>query len=67
MCYFGNNEPPIDDLIDDDLGRLVISRSGMTPETIRALIVDAWRKQSSRAAQAASEAKEEPGVPAGII
>lgn len=67
MCYFGNNEPPIDDLIDDDLGRLVISRSGMTPERVRALIVDVWRKQGSRSAQAASEAKEEAGAPAGII
>jgi len=55
MCYFGNDEPSIDDLIDDHVGRLVISRSGMTPETVRALILDAWRKRGNPSAQARSQ------------
>jgi hypothetical protein len=44
MSYFGNDEPAIDELIDDPIGRLIISYSGMTPQTVRALMDDVRRK-----------------------
>jgi hypothetical protein len=55
MSYFGNEEPPIDDLIDDPVGRIVISRSGMTPEAVRALLDDVRRKRGGYIAQESAD------------
>jgi hypothetical protein len=41
MSHFGNDEPSLDDLIDDPIAQLVMVRDGLTPEIVRALMHNA--------------------------
>jgi hypothetical protein len=41
MSHFGNDEPSLDDLIDDPIAQLVMARDGLTPEIVRALMHNA--------------------------
>lgn len=42
--YLRNKEPSIDDLLDDEVVRLVMARDGLSEETLRAVIRDAQER-----------------------
>jgi hypothetical protein len=51
MSHFGNDEPSLDDLIDDPIARLVMVRDGLTPEIVRALMHNARSRRMSATAR----------------
>ena len=38
MLYFGNREPPLDELFDDPIVRLLMARDGLPPGEARACV-----------------------------
>lgn len=38
MLYFGNREPPLDEVFDDPIVRLLMARDGMPPDEARACV-----------------------------
>ncbi|HZB91838.1 MAG TPA: hypothetical protein VE397_10380 [Stellaceae bacterium] len=46
--YVGNREPPLDEVLDDPIVRLVMARDGLPPEEVRAHIESARRRLQQR-------------------
>jgi len=61
MSHFGNDEPSLDDLIDDPIARLVMVRDGLTPEIVRALMDNARGRRTSDTARNTSSAAAKIG------
>jgi len=38
MLYFGNREPPLDEVFDDPIVRLLMARDGLPPDEARACV-----------------------------
>jgi len=45
MLYFGNREPPLDEVLDDPIVRLVMARDRLTREEVQAQIEAAQRRR----------------------
>jgi hypothetical protein len=52
MLYLGNREPPLDEVLDDPIVRLVMSRDRLTRDEVRAQI-EAARQQLRKGRRAA--------------
>jgi hypothetical protein len=61
MSHFGNDEPSLDDLIDDPIARLVMVSDGLTPEIVRALMHNARSRRTSDTARNTSSAAAQTG------
>ena len=48
MLYVGNREPPLDEVLNDPIVRLVMARDGLPPEEARAHIEAARRRLRER-------------------
>ncbi len=46
--YFRNNEPSIEDLLSDEVTRLVMARDGFSDHMVRALVRDVRRRLHAR-------------------
>lgn len=44
MLYLGNREPPLDEVLDDPIVRLVMARDRLLPEEVRVNIQAAQRR-----------------------
>ncbi|HXZ01017.1 MAG TPA: hypothetical protein VEI03_13530 [Stellaceae bacterium] len=53
--YIRNNEPSIEDLLSDEVTRLVMARDGFSDHMVRALVRDVQRRLHAR-----HKAPEEP-------
>jgi hypothetical protein len=53
--YIRNNEPSIEDLLSDEVTRLVMARDGFSDQVVRALVRDVQRRL-----QACRQASEDP-------
>jgi hypothetical protein len=47
MLHFGNDEPSLDDLINDPIAHLVMLCDGFTPKIVRALMYNARSRRTS--------------------
>jgi hypothetical protein len=44
MSYLGNREPPLDEMFDDPIVRLVMARDRLLPDDVRAYVEAAVRR-----------------------
>ena len=49
MFYFGNREPPLDEVFDDPIVRLLMTRDGFPPDEARACVERVRRVLRERA------------------
>ncbi len=56
MLYVGNREPPLDEVLDNSIVRLVMARDGLAPEDVRAQIEAARRRLRERRRSAGARA-----------
>jgi hypothetical protein len=54
MLYFGNHEPPLDEVLDDPIVRLVMARDRLTREEVRVHIEAARQQLRSISGEAAT-------------
>ena len=46
--YIRNNEPSLEDLLSDEVTRLVMARDGFSDQVVRALVRDVQRRLQAR-------------------
>jgi hypothetical protein len=44
MSYLGNREPPLDEVLDDPIVRLVMARDRLMPDDVKAYVDAAMRR-----------------------
>jgi hypothetical protein len=50
LMYAQNREPPVEELLEDEIGRLVLARDGLDVESVRAFVA-IMRKRLREAAE----------------
>jgi hypothetical protein len=69
MLYFGNREPPLDEVFDDPIVRLLMARDGMPPDEARAHVerVRASLREQRRRSVSLGREEKKGGVYCGAM